>query len=89
MTVHRPLAAAFALALVFAGSLPAAHAQQDLKPLQADVDNLKQQVSRLQSDLSAAKSPALATKPAPSPTLNSSTLKKAADQRAAIQSNFK
>jgi phage-related minor tail protein len=31
---------------------------QDLKPLQADVDNLKQQVSRLQADLSAAKSSA-------------------------------
>ena len=31
---------------------------QDLKPLQADVDNLKQQVSRLQADLAAAKSSA-------------------------------
>ena len=31
---------------------------QDLKPLQADVDNLKQQVSRLSADLAAAKSSA-------------------------------
>jgi outer membrane murein-binding lipoprotein Lpp len=31
---------------------------QDLKPLQADVDNLKQQVSRLTADLAAAKSSA-------------------------------
>jgi hypothetical protein len=31
---------------------------QDLKPMQAEVDNLKQQVSRLQADLSAAKSSA-------------------------------
>src|ERR1044072_4359750 len=33
---------------------------QDLKPLQADVDNLKQQVSRLTADLAAAKSSAYA-----------------------------
>ena len=31
---------------------------QDLKPLQADIDNLKQQVSRLNADLAAAKSSA-------------------------------
>ena len=31
---------------------------QDLKPLQADIDNLKQQVSRLTADLAAAKSSA-------------------------------
>src|SRR5262245_37472842 len=31
---------------------------QDLKPLQADVDNLKSQVAKLQSDTSAAKSSA-------------------------------
>ena len=31
---------------------------QDLKPLQADIDTLKGQVSKLQSDLSAAQSSA-------------------------------
>ena len=31
---------------------------QDLKPLQADVDNLKQQVGRLTADLAATKSAA-------------------------------
>ena len=30
----------------------------DIKPLQADIDNLKQQVSRLNADLAAAKSSA-------------------------------
>ena len=72
MPLNRNLAAAVALALL--GSLQAAHAQQDLKPLQADVDNLKQQVSRLQSDLAAAKSakpsqtPEKPTRPDPTAT---------------------
>jgi hypothetical protein len=72
MLFNRHLIAAAVLALL--GSLQAAHAQQDLKPLQADVDNLKQQVSRLQADLSAAKStktsqtPDKPSRPDPTPT---------------------
>ena len=87
MTFHRRFAAAFALALVFAGTLPAAHAQQDLKPLQADVDNLKQQVSRLQAGLAAKKEAPPA--PKPGPALSSSILKKAADQRNALAANMR
>jgi hypothetical protein len=45
MPVHRQIAIAAALAAF--GSFSTAHAQQDLKPLQAETENLKQQVSRL------------------------------------------
>lgn len=50
MQIRRQIA--MAAALVMFGSFATAHAQQDLKPLQADVDALKPQVSRLQTDLS-------------------------------------
>ena len=45
-----------ALALALTVLVAPSSAQQDLKPLQAEVDNLKQQVSRLSADLAAAKS---------------------------------
>jgi hypothetical protein len=67
MSFRRHIVAAAALALF--APFGAAYAQQDLKPLQADVDNLKQQVSRLQADLSAAQPapPPPQSQPAPPP----------------------
>jgi len=54
---------AIAAALVLFGSFATAHAQQDLKPLQADVDALKQQNSKLNAELPKDPSPQQPTKP--------------------------
>lgn len=70
--MFRAYLAAFALALIVL--VVPSSAQQDLKPLQADVDNLKQQVSRLQADLAAAKEPVTPQPPKnPSRLLSSCT----------------
>jgi hypothetical protein len=64
--MFRTFVAAFALAL--AVLVAPSSAQQDLKPLQAEIDNMKQQVSRLQADLSAAKESKLTPQPPKNPS---------------------
>jgi hypothetical protein len=65
MSLHRHIVAAAALALL--APVGAAYAQQDLKPLQAEVEAIKQQVSRLQPDLSGAQTPSTPQTPQPPP----------------------